>query len=117
VIIEHYVKTQDRKLTIAISYFYSVYYIPGLHRQLFSIETMIQIGYECKIYKILLNCMKIIYSDLDLHLKEITKPFIYCKPRGQRKQLYKCSGLSRQRTTTSCIVVLIIHQKKYYKKL
>ena len=41
VIIEHYVKTQDGELTIAISYFYSVYYIPGLHKQLFSIRTMI----------------------------------------------------------------------------
>jgi len=47
VIIEHYVKTQDRKLTIAISHFYPVY-VPGLHRQLFSIGTMIQIGYECR---------------------------------------------------------------------
>jgi len=46
-IIEHYVETQDEKLTIAISHFYPVYYVPGLHRQLFSIGTMIQMGYKC----------------------------------------------------------------------
>jgi len=45
---EHYVKAQDGKLTIAISCFYPVYYVPELHRQLFSIGTMIQIGYECQ---------------------------------------------------------------------
>ena len=41
VIMEHYVKAQDGKLTIAISCFYPVYYVPELHRQLFSIGTMI----------------------------------------------------------------------------
>jgi len=48
VIMEHYVETQDGKLTIAISRFYPVYYVPGLHRRLFSIGTMIQMGYECR---------------------------------------------------------------------
>jgi len=32
VIIEHYVETQDEKLTITISCFYPVYYVPRLHR-------------------------------------------------------------------------------------
>ena len=47
VIMEHYVKAQDGKLTITISCFYPVYYIPGLHRQLLSIGIMIQMGYKC----------------------------------------------------------------------
>ena len=65
----------------------------------------------------LLDCMKEIYSNLDLHLKDVTKPSIYCEPREQRKQIYRHSGLSRQRTTTLCIVALVIHQKKCYEKL
>jgi len=79
---------------------------------------MIQMGYECWGMQ---NFIGLYEGNLQqlrfLHLKEVTKPSIYCESREQRKQIYRHSGLSRQRTTTLCIVALVIYQKKCYEKL
>jgi len=40
---------------------------------------------NARVHRTPLDYIKVIYSDSYLHLKQVTKLFIYCGPEGQRK--------------------------------
>jgi len=48
IIINHLVETNTNELIEVTSHFYPVFYVLGLQNRLFSIGTIIQMGYECR---------------------------------------------------------------------
>ena len=48
IVVNHIVETKNNKLIKVMSCFYPIFYVPGLHKCLFFIGTMIQMGFECR---------------------------------------------------------------------
>jgi len=48
VVVDHLVEAENSELVKVTSRFYSVYFVPGLHKYLFSIGTLMQMGFECQ---------------------------------------------------------------------